>query len=68
MQQLNLDTISNDATELQKIAATLRELASYAENRAWAIIHHEKGRTGAAQGIETKNRDIYQRLPEWAKW
>jgi len=65
---INLDEHTIDPAELREVADTLIKLAMYARLKANAMEQRSTGRMRNAEQLETRCENIYQKLPDWAKW
>ncbi len=67
-ESVNMDCATTDPTDLEEYAATLKELVSYAHNKAAAMRFRIKGDLMTAANLEKICDRIYDELPEWARW
>ena len=56
------------AVDLLNVSKVLHALGSYTELRAQAMWYREGGQVEHAATLEASADDLYENLPQWAKW
>ena len=64
----NLDDLSVDPMDLEIAMNVFRKLAEYARMKNLAMRQRLLGKVQAALMCEQRLQDLYEALPEWARW
>ena len=64
----NLDGLTTDPAQMREAARALALLGRYAGYKAEAMMFRQMGHISVAQQFESRMEEIYNELPEWARW
>jgi hypothetical protein len=65
---INLDNLTTEPADLNRLAQVLDQLARYARDKARAMRGRLEGNVSEALVYEQWCERIYSRLPMWAQW